>query len=100
MSGFAEFVTEDRRLAILRLLEGQVSYTANESVIDAALERLGHRVPRDVVRSDLAWLAEQGLVSTEMVAGTVMVATATERGADVAKGHARHPGVKRPSPRR
>lgn len=96
---FPEFLTEDRRLAVLRLLEGQSGYQANESVIHIALDHLGHNVSRDVVRGDLAWLEEQGLLTTETVLGAVMVATATQRGVDVALGRARHPGVKRPSPR-
>lgn len=98
-AGFPAFLTEDRRLAILRLLESQEGYRANDSVLHTALDRLGHSVSRDVVRGDLSWLEEQGLLSTELIAGTVLVATATQRGADVATGRTRHPGVKRPSPR-
>lgn len=99
MSNFADFVTEDRRLAILRLLEGQRGYEANDSVLQIALDRLGHNVSRDVVRSDLSWLAEQGLVSLEIVLDSVTVATATQRGVDAALGRTIHPGVKRPSPK-
>jgi len=99
MSSFSEFVTEDRRLVILRLLNDQPGFSLNESVIQDALGRFAHVVSRDVVRADLSWLAEQNLVSTSVVAGRVWVATLTERGAEIATGRARHPGVKRPSPR-
>jgi DeoR/GlpR family transcriptional regulator of sugar metabolism len=99
MSGlFDTLRTEDRRLAIVRLLEEQPS--ANDGVLQSLLEMLGHAVSRDVVRSDLAWLDEQGLVSVEVVMGRVHVATITDRGVDVAKGRSVVPGVKRPSPRR
>jgi len=51
------------------------------------------------LRADLAWLAEQGLVTIEEVA-TVMIATVTRRGGDVAFGRAVVPGVRRPEPGR
>lgn len=93
-----EYVTEDRRLAILRTLDCAEGYSMNESVLQAALERLGHKVSRDRVRTDIAWLAEQGLVESELVAnGTVTVAKLTTRGQDVAAARTVHPGVKRPS---
>lgn len=97
MSGFADYLTEDRRLVILRLLSETPGYSSNESILDAGLEAMGHAVSRDQVRTDLAWLAEQDLVSVETVRG-VMVARITQRGADVAKGQAVVPGVKKPSP--
>jgi repressor of nif and glnA expression len=95
---FAAALAEDRRLVILRLLDYQ--QTANDSVLQLVLERLGHNVSRDVVRTDLAWLHEQGLIRAEVVMDRVHVATITERGGDVARGRAVVPGVKRPTPRR
>lgn len=97
---FTEHLAQDRRLVILRQLEAAPGYTLNESVLDAVLERYGHHVSRDTVRADLAWLEEQALVTLEQVAGRIQVATSTARGVEVATGQARHPGVKRPSPRR
>jgi repressor of nif and glnA expression len=99
MTTFSEFVREDRRLVILRVLDESPGYQANESVIEMALERFGHRVARDIVRDDLQWLHEHGLVENETVGDRVWVATATKRGMDVAQGRAMVPGVKRPSPR-
>lgn len=96
---FQAHLAEDRRLAILRLLNDLPACRANESVLHMALEQLGHVCSRDTVRGDLSWLAEQSLITTELVAGTVTVATLTERGQDVATGRSRHPGVKRPTPR-
>ncbi len=95
---FIERRMEDRRLVILRLLQGTPGYEAGESVIHLALADFGHSVSRDTVRSDFAWLEEQGLVRTNQIA-SVMIARATERGIDVALGRATVPGVKRPAPR-
>lgn len=97
---YAAFLSEDRRLAILRLLHDQEGYALNESVIHDALERLGHHVPRSIARDDLVWLEERALLRVEVVGDRVWVATLTERGGDVATGRSRVEGVKRPSPRR
>lgn len=90
---------EDRRGQILRILNDQPGYGLNDGVLQDGLERLGHRIGRDVVRADLAWLDEMGLVQCEEVSGGHMtVATLTQRGEDVALGRAKVPGVKRPRP--
>ena len=94
---FQEHITRDRRLVILRLLRQAPGYSANDSLIDHGLGHLGHHVSRDVVRGDLSWLEEPGLVATSP-AGPVVVAKLTIRGEDVATGEATHPGVKRPGP--
>ena len=92
---FAAHLSADRRLVILRLLSEFQMYRSNSSVLHMALEGFGHATTRDLVKTDLAWLAEQGLVNTEVM-GPVIVATATERGLDVASGRAMVPGVARP----
>jgi Fe2+ or Zn2+ uptake regulation protein len=94
-----EVVTADRRLVLLRLLEQAPGFSANHSILHSALAEFGHTPSRDVVLTDLAWLAEQGLVSTRTaLEGKVVVATVTDRGCDVAHARATVPGVKRPSP--
>jgi Fe2+ or Zn2+ uptake regulation protein len=95
---FSEILNSDIRLVILRSLEQDLGYSHNESILHAILEKFGHKVSRDQVRTQLAWLREQGLVDLEDVAG-IYVATVTQRGADVATGRASVPGVKRPNPR-
>ena len=92
---FATHLSHDRRLVILRLLAEMQLYRANSSVLAAALERFGHASTRDQVKTELHWLAEQALVTLEDL-GPVIVATATERGMDVASGRATVPGVARP----
>ena len=94
---FTDLVAADLRLAILQLLGEAAGYDLNSRILADALAWLGHRPSLDRLAGELAWLAEQGLVTTHEV-GSLVVATATARGLDVAAGRARTPGVKRPSP--
>lgn len=87
----------DRRLMILRLLSESPDYRANSYLIGAALVPMGHAVGNDRLRTDLAWLGEQGLLALEHVGG-IDIARLTDRGADVAAGRAVTPGVRRPAP--
>jgi Fe2+ or Zn2+ uptake regulation protein len=95
---YVQRVTEDIRLAVLQLLESAGGYEYNEHVLRAALSDLGRKVSSDRLRTELAWLGEQGLVRVTDVTDTVRVARLTERGADVALGVALAPGVARPRP--
>lgn len=99
MKPFAERLREDRRLLLLRLLTESNAYRSNSGVLHTTLYALGVAASRDDVRTDLAWLAEQGLVRLEDVAASVDVVSLTPRGHDVAQGHAHVPGVSRPEPR-
>ncbi|MCY1391432.1 hypothetical protein D3C76_965010 [compost metagenome] len=92
---FAQFLREDMRLVLLRLLEEMPGYRANSSVLTSALDQFGYSASRDQVKTELVWLQDQGAL-TLAEAGPVMVATLTERGQDVATGRATMPGVKRP----
>lgn len=98
MSKYANYLTEDRRLVILRLLAELPGYRSNSSVIYTLLSsHWGHTPTRDQLRTDLRWLQEQELLAIESVGdGAVLLATLTERGADVAAGRAVVPGVQRP----
>jgi hypothetical protein len=97
MSKYSHFLAEDRRLVILRILSEMPTYKANSSVLHTVLNQWGHDPSRDQVKTELLWLEEQQLVATESIGdGAVLLATLTERGADVAAGRARVPGVKRP----
>ncbi|NBJ36608.1 ArsR family transcriptional regulator [Serratia fonticola] len=92
-----EILDSDQRLVILRSLL-ECGDSANESVLQTCLQAYGHRISRDAVRTHLAWLAEQNLVTLSDVAGCY-VATVTGRGDDVANGLAIVPGVKKPRAR-
>lgn len=85
------------RLSILKLLASAPGYSANDSVMTDALRGVGFGATRDQVRTEIQWLAEQGLVKCEVME-RLLVATVTGRGREVATGHALHEGVQRPSP--
>lgn len=97
MTSFTERLAEDRRLTILRLL-AESNYEASDSLLSAALDDFGHRVSRDQVRTELAWLREQGLLDLDEMGG-VMIARLTQRGFECASGIVAVPGVRRPAPR-
>ena len=87
------------RLAILRFLTKEAAFRANSSWLkDLCTDQAGFSVTRDQVRTELAWLAEQGLVTTSEAIEGLVVATLTERGGDVASGAAVAPGVLKPGP--
>ncbi|EMW9316170.1 ArsR family transcriptional regulator [Salmonella enterica] len=92
---FVDFLREDWRLVILRILSEMPGYSSNSSVLYSALTQYGHNLSRDQVKTELRWLEEQALVRTETLE-SVLVVWLTGRGADVAAGRAVVPGVKRP----
>ncbi|WP_241085748.1 VpaChn25_0724 family phage protein [Candidatus Vondammii sp. HM_W22] len=94
---YEEIVASDQRLVLLQVLEENVDYAHNETVLQRALEAMGHSISSDRLRTELAWLSEQGLITVENLAG-LQVAKLTNRGEDVALGHARVPGIARPRP--
>ncbi|OGB77383.1 MAG: hypothetical protein A2496_04485 [Burkholderiales bacterium RIFOXYC12_FULL_60_6] len=97
MNEFAKLVQADQRLVILLVLAQDPGYSHNEYVLREALAYMGHAISQDKLRTELAWLAEQGLVATTNPAG-VVIAKLTGRGKDVATGVVVVPGVKRPEP--
>lgn len=98
MMTFAELLTEDMRLVVLKALAEDAGYEHNENILQTILDQFGHRISRDRLRTELAWLEEQGLVQVREVMDC-RIAALTGRGADVAAGAATIPGVKRPRPR-
>jgi hypothetical protein len=98
MSGLADIIDRQLRLALLRLLEEAPGYSANTAVLTQGAQLLGFHVSRDKVATTADWLQEQGLVKVETL-GPVTVVTVTARGIDVAKGYAVVTGVDRPTSR-
>jgi Fe2+ or Zn2+ uptake regulation protein len=94
MNAYDQFNRKHRRLSILRILEGAPGYASNEAILHQMVNHFGITSTRDQVRSELAWLAEVGLVKIEDL-GSLMMATITERGMDIAQGHAHHPDIAR-----
>jgi hypothetical protein len=95
---YANTVRKHRRLAILRHLEACVDYTSNASILGDVLDGVGVTSTRDQVITELAWLKENGFVSYEDRADFI-VAEATRRGVEIARGIATHPEIQRPGPR-
>jgi len=93
---YAELIAADIRLQVLRALNQDADYSHNEAVIREVLRITGHGIGRDRLRTELAWLKEQGLVMLEDAG--VWVVKLTARGADAACGCIQVPGVKRPGP--
>jgi hypothetical protein len=94
---YTDLLAQDRRLSILLLLSCSPGGACNAALLHAALPDYGHNPSGDQIAGDLAWLAEQGLLTTRDTHG-LTVATLTARGQDVAEGRATVPGVKRPRP--
>lgn len=84
---------EDQRLCLLRSLS-DAGGKANESVVQDCLDRYGHEISRDAVKTHLAWLEEQGVIETEDLGGC-LVATLIDRGYDVIQGRCTMPGIKK-----
>lgn len=96
---FLSTVQEHLRLTILRLLSEDPDYTLNDSILTDLTEEYGFTPSRDKVRTELAWLRDQGFVELDDDPG-IVIAILTERGLDAARGRIVCPGIKRPSPRR
>jgi Fe2+ or Zn2+ uptake regulation protein len=95
----AGLLAEDRRLVILRALAEDHDAALNERLLSRVLQRFGHDVSFDVLRGDLHWLADQGLIRIETLPGQdggvdLWVAHARDDGLGVARGRP-HPGVAR-----
>lgn len=91
----AQIINEHQRLVVLRLLTEAGAFALNESILQDSLIAYGLDISRDALLVQLAWLNEQGLITTDHI-GKVTTATLTGRGQDVASGRATVPGVKRP----
>lgn len=94
---YRDIVIADIRLAVLQLLEEDPGYSYNERILKRLLGELGHDVSTDQLRTQIAWMQEQGLVTSEQVAD-LLVVRLTNRGEDAALGRAQVPGVARPRP--
>lgn len=95
---FHTALAEDRRLSLLLVLEQTPGYSTNAFLLRDAVDQIyGHSASLDQIKTDIAWLAEQGLLESRTT-GDVVLAKLTTRGVDVAAGRAVAPGVKKPMP--
>ena len=99
IEGYRKHFQAHLRLTILLILAEAPGYRANNSIIHTSVESVGLPATRDQVRTELAWLEEQELVSLEHPSATMIVGSLTERGHDVATARATCPGVQRPAPK-
>jgi predicted transcriptional regulator len=91
----ADIQNKHFRLSILRALDA-LKYTSNDSIIKDSCAQFGVKMSTDQVKTQLGWLAEQGLVTNESK-GNYIIATLTGRGQDVAQGISFVDGIQRPS---
>lgn len=91
---YLEEVAQARRLALLLALYFAAGYTSSLMLLRAHLEQVGYIASVDLMQTELAWLAEQGLVEA-LASGAHRL---TARGEDVALGRSQTPGVRRPAP--
>lgn len=98
MNAYADLTRRHRRLAILRHLEHIDGYSSNASILTDVVNSVGVPSTRDQITTELHWLDEQGLVTLQEIHDFV-VATATDRGVEIALGRARHPDIQRPRAR-
>lgn len=91
----AEEMRAHLRLAVLQHLDAAPGYALHQYVLYERMAALGLGVTTDSLRTELDWLAEQGLVRIEAIEGAYVPAL-TSRGQDVAAGRARVSGISRP----
>ena len=96
---YTDVIAQDFRLVVIRALSEQNDYTLNESILVDMSTQYGHRATRDYARAELRWLESVGAITVQE-AGTVLVATLTERGLDHVELRMTIDGIKRPSPPR
>ena len=101
MTSLAETFARDRRLVILRLLSEQDGYALSANMLTKAVRQMRHSVYDDTIAADLVMLEQHALIQRDEErhgSKTIVVATLTRLGLDVANGRP-HPIVDQPSPK-
>ena len=98
MSNYLDIIDQDVRLIILKALAEQDDYSLHSEILVMLLEGFGHNVTRDFVHNQLRWLEKEARAVSIIEAGSVLVATLTQRGLSHVQRKTRLEGVKRPSP--
>lgn len=93
----SNIIIEDQRLLILKSLLDSHHYSQNEEVLLVLLEQYGHFPSHELLRLNLCFLEEKGLLVLSML-DELLVAKLTRQGVDVAQGRTIVEGVKRPRP--
>lgn len=100
---YAADLLADQRLMLLQALEAAAGYSLPERALGRFLASMAAPLSADGLRTQLAWLEEQGLLSISKVqplpdAAPEWTARIASRGLDAVAGLARVPGVARPRP--
>lgn len=95
---YADYSLKNVRLIILRALSEESDYTHNETILDEILKTFGHTKSRDYIRNQLRYLEEDAGAITLREAGTVLIATITQRGLDHVSLKIEIEGIQKPSP--
>ena len=97
MSDMDQLIREDARLIILKALRDQTDERLNSSLLLEIIETFGGiRKTREWLHGELDWLAEMGAVKLTS-AGSIKIATLTEKGAHHLERRIMIEGIKRPS---
>lgn len=101
MTDYRQTVIEDLRLVVLRVLSKTDGNRANTSILQTAVNHVGHDATRDQVDTECRHLEQLGAVAIEDLGGTggppVLVVTLTQRGEDHVARRVQLAGVNRPS---
>lgn len=93
----ARLIREQARLIVLKALAAeQNDETLNSDLIMPHLRRFGIRREREWLHGELDWLARMGAI-TLLTAGSIKVATLTEKGHQHLEREIAIEGIKRPS---
>ncbi|MDL2313378.1 hypothetical protein LJC36_00180 [Desulfovibrio sp. OttesenSCG-928-C14] len=96
MNKYTAFNQEYIRYIILRFLSESPDWHANSDIIQMTLVDLGYEASFEDVNDALVWLASAELVTLELMAGDLTVATLTRAGGDAAAWRKIVPGLRRP----
>lgn len=97
MKKYSQFLSEDRRLCILKILQAAPQYTCNHYLLQAALVPFGHNVSKQVICEDIDFLADCQAVTKEADV-ELHICKLTSLGDEIARGLLIMDGIKRPLP--
>lgn len=96
MDSERDILRESARLIILKALAAQVDETLHSDFLVEKLREFGIRKDRGWIHDELHWLRDMGAVTT-FAAGTIQVATLTEKGHRHLQREIAIDGIQRPS---
>ena len=89
---FQDFLNQDRRHSILKILCRAPQAELNEAVMETALQSLGHKVAYECFLADLQFLQTNQLIELTMMDG-LRILRITRRGKDAANNLSKIKGV-------